>query len=79
MLTLVHAALEAKFSGEEGLGRYLDLTQSFQVFLNLKGAKKVSYLTFLEDFGKWEDLLPIETRRSGEYKGYVLFYAFFIF
>ena len=62
-------ALEAKFSGEEGLGRFLDLIPSYNAYLNLKNVKRLSYIAYLQvffDFGR----VPRESKGSLEYKRY---------
>ncbi|KAJ1919692.1 Pre-mRNA-splicing factor sap61 [Mycoemilia scoparia] len=46
--------LEAMFSGEEVLGRYLDLNVQHTIYLNLKGASKLSYIDYLKQFGAFE-------------------------
>jgi len=66
--------LEPKFSGEEGFGKYLDLNQFYDRYLNLKGVlsdEKLAYLAYLADFDKFE-LLPRETRRrTADYVSYL--------
>ena len=40
--------MERLFSGEESLGRYLDLTIYYHQFINLKGAPKYDYMSYLD-------------------------------
>jgi splicing factor 3A subunit 3 len=60
--------LEPKFSGEEGFGKYLDLNHHYDRYLNLKGVldQKMSYMSYLADFDKFE-LIPRETRSRSDY------------
>lgn len=38
------------FSGEEGFGQFLDLTMHHELYLNLPGVKRISYVQYLEIF-----------------------------
>ncbi|KAJ3209916.1 hypothetical protein HDU67_005808 [Dinochytrium kinnereticum] len=58
--------LENAFSGEESLGRYLDLHEVFDTYINLKGSKKLNYLAYLSEFDKFSNIPP-DTRRSPSY------------
>lgn len=67
--------LERKFSGEESNGRYLDLYQLHEKFLNLKGVKKLSYLSYLDKFDRLKGdeeeevrILGRETKKGEAYK-----------
>jgi len=63
--------LEKKFSGEESNGRYLDLYQHHETFLNLKGVKKISYLNYvdtLEKFNGEGSILGKDTKKGEAYK-----------
>ncbi|TPX56726.1 hypothetical protein PhCBS80983_g04335 [Powellomyces hirtus] len=64
------AALENMFSGEEGLGRYLDLHASFEQYVNLKDVNKVNYLKYLDIFDKF-DTVPMDTKRTAPYQAYL--------
>ncbi|KAJ2711135.1 Pre-mRNA-splicing factor sap61 [Coemansia spiralis] len=46
--------LEVAFSGEERLGRYVDLTAQHEQYLNTRDAQRVSYLEYLAKFGEFE-------------------------
>ncbi|KAH8084173.1 hypothetical protein HD553DRAFT_335567 [Filobasidium floriforme] len=39
--------LDSMFTGEEGMGRYLDLNIAHTQYVNLKGAKRLSYMQYL--------------------------------
>ncbi|ODQ77082.1 hypothetical protein BABINDRAFT_163817 [Babjeviella inositovora NRRL Y-12698] len=42
--------LDALFTGEELLGKYVDLSECHKLYLNLPGLTKVSYLEYLDSF-----------------------------
>jgi splicing factor 3A subunit 3 len=64
--------VEAAFTGEEALGKYLDLNVSFEQYLNLKGVKreKMTYLAYLNEFDRFEDIAK-ETKSTPDYTKYV--------
>ena len=41
-----------EFSDEEGFGKYLDLHEAYNLFVNLKGVEHIDYLTFLSSFDR---------------------------
>ena len=41
-----------EFSDEEGFGKYLDLHEAYNLFVNLKGIEHIDYLTFLSSFDR---------------------------
>ncbi|KAF9896837.1 hypothetical protein BX616_006666, partial [Lobosporangium transversale] len=43
-------ALDEMFSGEEAVGRYLDLHEVHDIFLNLKSMKRTHYLGYLSEY-----------------------------
>ncbi|KAF3309197.1 hypothetical protein TWF173_011355 [Orbilia oligospora] len=47
--------IDNMFTGEEFHGRFFDLTQLHEQYLNLKGVKRILYLHFLNIFDKFED------------------------
>ncbi|KAK6354738.1 hypothetical protein TWF696_003875 [Orbilia brochopaga] len=49
------AMIDNMFTGEEFHGRFFDLTQLHEEYLNLKGIKRISYLQYLNIFDKFED------------------------
>ncbi|KAF3833618.1 hypothetical protein F7725_024822 [Dissostichus mawsoni] len=58
-----------EFSDEEGYGRYLDLHDCYLKFINLKGAEKLEYISFLSSFDQLFDI-P-KDRKNAEYKKYL--------
>lgn len=60
-------ALENMFSGEESLGRYLDLHLLYDQFVNLKSIEKVPYTTYLLTFQNLAQV-PKSVKRTSEYK-----------
>jgi len=59
----------AEFKDEEGYGRYLDLHECFEKFINLKGIEKLDYITYLTTFDQLFDI-PKE-KKTSEYKRYL--------
>ncbi|KAF3930384.1 hypothetical protein AA313_de0204751 [Arthrobotrys entomopaga] len=47
--------IDNMFTGEEFHGRFFDLTQLHEEYLNLKGVKRISYLHYLNIFDKFEE------------------------
>lgn len=64
-----NTTLLVEFSDEEGFGRYLDLHECYNMYLNLRNAEKVDYITFLLTFDHVFDI-PKE-RKNMEYKRYL--------
>ena len=44
------AEIDNMFTGEEGFGRFLDLTTSHEEYLNLPNNKRITYLQYLQSF-----------------------------
>ncbi|PWN24135.1 hypothetical protein BCV69DRAFT_21044 [Microstroma glucosiphilum] len=63
------SAMDRLFSGEEGLGRYLDLNEYHSQYINLKGVKRCNYLSYLERFHDFasEDV-AMETKQGEGYQ-----------
>ncbi|XP_030755710.1 splicing factor 3A subunit 3 [Sitophilus oryzae] len=59
-----------EFTDEEGYGKFLDLHECYEKYINLKGIEKVDYITYLGMFDQLYDI-PKE-RKSGEYRKYLL-------
>lgn len=59
-----------EFTDEEGYGKYLDLHECYEKYINLKGIEKVDYITYLGMFDQLYDI-PKE-RKTGEYRKYLL-------
>ncbi|VDO96920.1 unnamed protein product [Soboliphyme baturini] len=58
-----------EFTDEEGYGRYLDLHECFEKYINLKGVERVDYITYL---GIFEHLYEIpREHKTADYKKYV--------
>ncbi|KAI9282161.1 hypothetical protein BY458DRAFT_468211 [Sporodiniella umbellata] len=62
--------LEKLFSGEESLGKYLDLNVLYTLYLNLKGSKRLDYLQYLNDFDDFSTL-PKGIKSTDSYKDYL--------
>ncbi|CEP10293.1 hypothetical protein [Parasitella parasitica] len=63
--------LENMFSGEESLGRYLDLNTLHTLYINLKGVKKLDYLQYLSEFDHFDTNYPKTIKTTEEYKTYI--------
>ncbi|KAK4521980.1 uncharacterized protein ATC70_004519 [Mucor velutinosus] len=63
--------LEKLFSGEESLGRYLDLNALHTLYINLKGVKKLDYLQYLNEFDDFATNYPKSIKSTEEYKAYI--------
>ncbi|XP_068977944.1 splicing factor 3A subunit 3 [Bombus flavifrons] len=57
------------FTDEEGYGKYLDLHECYEKYINLKGIEKIDYITYLSTFDHLFDI-PRE-RKNAEYQKYV--------
>lgn len=62
--------LDAMFTGEESNGRFFDLTQLHEDYLNLPGIKRITYLHYLSQYDKFESF-PITQKHSEKYFQYV--------
>ncbi|KAL1460214.1 hypothetical protein WDU94_012147, partial [Cyamophila willieti] len=58
-----------EFSDEEGYGKYLDLHECYEKYINLKGVEKVDYISYLAQFDRLFDI-PKE-RKGAEYRAYL--------
>ncbi|TRY70565.1 hypothetical protein TCAL_06117 [Tigriopus californicus] len=58
-----------EFSDEEGYGKFLDLHQVYELFVNLKGVERVDYMTYVMQFDRLFDI-PKE-RKGAHYKAYL--------
>ncbi|KAI5295126.1 hypothetical protein KEM52_002296 [Ascosphaera acerosa] len=55
--------VENMFTGEEAYGRFFDLTQLHEEYLNLPGVKRLTYLAYLDLFDKFtQPELPLKRR-----------------
>lgn len=66
-----YVELEKMFSGEESLGRYLDLNPLHTHYINLKGVKKLDYLQYLNEFDDFATNYPKSIKSTEEYKNYI--------
>ncbi|KAH8020514.1 hypothetical protein HPB51_002463 [Rhipicephalus microplus] len=57
------------FTDEEGYGKYLDLHECYEKYVNLKGIEKVDYLSYLSSFDQLFDI-P-KDKKNSEYKKYL--------
>jgi len=58
------------FTDEEGYGRYLDLHEAYEKYINLKGVEKIDYITYLATFDQFFDI-P-KDRKNAAYKDYLI-------
>jgi len=58
-----------EFTDEEGYGKFLDLHEYHSIYVNLKGAEKLSYVRYLDNFNKLHDY-PKKFKNK-QYKEYV--------
>nr|VZI35526.1 unnamed protein product [Spirometra erinaceieuropaei] len=57
------------FTDEEGYGRFLDLHEVYEEFINIKGIPKVDYLTYLQTYDKLYEIS--REKKTGQYKKYL--------
>lgn len=57
------------FTDEEGYGKYLDLHECYEKYINLKGIEKVDYITFLSIFDHFSEI-P-KDRKNADYRRYL--------
>lgn len=57
------------FTDEEGYGKYLDLHECYEKYINLKGIERVDYLLYLSSFDQLFDI-P-KDKKNSEYKKYL--------
>ncbi|XP_037948826.1 splicing factor 3A subunit 3 [Teleopsis dalmanni] len=58
-----------EFTDEEGGGRYLDLNECFEMYMNLRGVEKIDYISYLVTFDHVFDI-PRE-RKNRDYRKYI--------
>lgn len=66
--------MDRLFSGEEGIGRYLDLYEYHSLYINLKGINRITYLKYLEQFHIFNDQstgLDWQAKRTDSYAKYL--------
>ena len=67
--------MERHFSGEEMGGRFLDLYEQYEQFINLKGVERISYLDYLlrlDDMTGECATIPIATKRTEAFRTYLV-------
>ncbi|OQU99832.1 hypothetical protein CLAIMM_05410 [Cladophialophora immunda] len=70
----IPSEVDNMFSGEESNGRFLDLTQLHEDYLNIPGVKRLTYLQYLDNFDAFEPpRLPIkrQNKLTDQYLQYV--------
>ncbi|KAJ1799416.1 Pre-mRNA-splicing factor sap61 [Coemansia sp. RSA 2399] len=63
--------LDTMFSGEERLGRYVDLNVQYGLYLNLKDVEHTSYLDYLVELARFE-AYPRKNKSQQRYTEYLL-------
>jgi len=58
-----------EFSDEEGYGKFLDLHECYDKFINLKGVDRVDYISYITSFDQLYDIS--RDRKGGEYRQYL--------
>ncbi|PFX19909.1 Splicing factor 3A subunit 3 [Stylophora pistillata] len=58
-----------EFTDEEGYGKYLDLHELYDKFLNLRGVERIDYLGYLETFDRLFDIA--KEKKNPEYRRYI--------
>merc|ERR1719187_2578488 len=58
-----------QFSDEEGYGKFLDLHECYDKYINLKGVERVDYISYIQSFDQLYDV-PKE-RKGADYKHYL--------
>ena len=59
----------AEFTDEEGYGKYLDLHECYEKYVNLKGVEKVDYVTYLTVFDRLFEIA--KDKKGSEYRVYL--------
>lgn len=59
-----------EFTDEEGYGKFLDLNQSFNLYLNIRGLSKIDYLSYLDCFDRLFEI-PKDRKMSSDYRRYL--------
>eukprot|EP00095_Tigriopus_kingsejongensis_P005292 maker-scaffold758_size101577-snap-gene-0.25 protein:Tk05292 transcript:maker-scaffold758_size101577-snap-gene-0.25-mRNA-1 annotation:"splicing factor 3a subunit 3" len=62
-------SIMVEFSDEEGYGKYLDLHQCYEKYVNLKGVTRIDYLSYIMQFDRLFDI-PKE-RKGAFYRDYL--------
>ncbi|KAJ2721873.1 Pre-mRNA-splicing factor sap61 [Coemansia sp. Benny D115] len=62
--------LDMVFSGDERLGRYVDLNEQHELYLNLADAQRLTYLDYLAQFSQFEQY-PRKNKCHTQYTSYL--------
>lgn len=58
------------FTDEEGYGKYIDLNELYQKFINIKGVERVNYIAYLSEY---DHLFKIpREKKNNDYKSYLI-------
>ncbi|KAL7075341.1 hypothetical protein ACQ4LE_005357, partial [Meloidogyne hapla] len=60
-----------RFTDEEGYGKFLDMHTLYEQYINLKGIKRIDYITFISTFNQLHELSKEKTKKTGAYRNYV--------
>lgn len=55
--------IDNKFSGEEGFGRFLDQVEFHEMYVNLKGVPRLTYLQYLDSFDDFA-AVPVDAKNA---------------
>jgi len=58
-----------QFSDEEGYGKFMDLHECYDKYINLKGIERFDYIQYIQNFDKLSEI-PKE-KKNAEYKAYL--------
>jgi len=58
-----------EFSDEEGYGKFIDLYECYDKFVNLKGVERVDYISYIQSFDQLYDIA--KERKGADYKHYL--------
>jgi splicing factor 3A subunit 3 len=67
---LEQVELDRIFTGEEGIARHLDLHSIFQEYINIKDIKRIPYLTYLNRFDRFKDIV-MQVKKTTKYFQYL--------
>ena len=59
-----------EFTDEEGYGKYLDLHEVYEKYINLKGVEKLDYITYLSEFDRLHEI-PKDRKNAADYRRYL--------
>ncbi|KAM7536494.1 hypothetical protein Aperf_G00000080872 [Anoplocephala perfoliata] len=65
------AAAIIEFTDEEGYGRFLDLHELYEIYINIKGINKIDYLTYLRTYDKLYEIIRERKTASSAYRYYL--------